>query len=192
MIKKISNGCVHIVQRYLPDPFIFCIILTIVVFIAAIPAAGATPLQVVGFWGTSIWSLLAFSMQMALVLVLGTAMATAPPVKRLLDKIAGVAKTPFSAIVLVTVVGTVASWLNWGFGLVVGALLDRFCILRLRCMACWSVRFYSSDNHRSYRSCYSCYRWCSDRIHRYGQNSSFSMELNCLPDYPDSYAFTEC
>ena len=68
MLKKISNGCVHIVQRYLPDPFIFCIILTIVVFIAAIPAAGATPLQVVGFWGTSIWSLLAFSMQMALVL----------------------------------------------------------------------------------------------------------------------------
>lgn len=109
MLKKISNGCVHIVQRYLPDPFIFCILLTIVVFIAAIPAAGATPLQVVGFWGTSIWSLLAFSMQMALVLVLGTAMATAPPVKRLLDKIAGVAKTPFSAIVLVTVVGTVAS-----------------------------------------------------------------------------------
>ena len=101
MLKKISNGCVHIVQRYLPDPFIFCILLTIVVFIAAIPAAGATPLQVVGFWGTSIWSLLAFSMQMALVLVLGTAMATAPPVKRLLDKIAGVAKTPFSAIVLV-------------------------------------------------------------------------------------------
>lgn len=64
-------------------------------------------------------------MQMALVLVLGTAMATAPPVKRLLDKIAGVAKTPFSAIVLVTVVGTVASWLNWGFGLVVGALLAK-------------------------------------------------------------------
>ena len=125
MLKKISNGCVHIVQRYLPDPFIFCILLTIVVFIAAIPAAGATPLQVVGFWGTSIWSLLAFSMQMALVLVLGTAMATAPPVKRLLDKIAGVAKTPFSAIVLVTVVGTVASWLNWGFGLVVGALLAK-------------------------------------------------------------------
>ena len=94
MLKKISNGCVHIVQRYLPDPFIFCIILTIVVFIAAIPAAGATPLQVVGFWGTSIWSLLAFSMQMALVLVLGTAMATAPPVKRLLDKIAGVSTNP--------------------------------------------------------------------------------------------------
>lgn len=71
--------------------------------------------------------LLAFSMQMALVLVLGTAMATAPPVKRLLDKIAGVAKTPFSAIVLVTVVGTVASWLNWGFGLVVVLFLQNYC-----------------------------------------------------------------
>ena len=94
MLKKISNGCVHIVQRYLPDPFIFCILLTIVVFIAAIPAAGATPLQVVGFWGTSIWSLLAFSMQMALVLVLGSALANAPAIKKLIVKLAGVPKKP--------------------------------------------------------------------------------------------------
>ena len=125
MFKKFTNGCVKLVQRFLPDAFVFCIILTIVVFIAAMPVAGMNPIEVANAWGSGVWGLLAFSMQMALVLVLGTAMATAPPVKRLLDKIAGVAKTPFSAIVLVTVVGTVASWLNWGFGLVVGALLAK-------------------------------------------------------------------
>ena len=40
-MKKFTNGCVQLVERFLPDPFIFCIILTIVVFIAAIPATGA-------------------------------------------------------------------------------------------------------------------------------------------------------
>ena len=125
MLKKISDVCVKIVQNLLPDAFIFCIILTIVVFIFAMPAAHANPLQVINFWGNNVWSLLAFSMQMALVLVLGTAMANAPAVKSLLASIAGAAKSPSSGIILVTVVATIASWLNWGFGLVVGALLAK-------------------------------------------------------------------
>ena len=125
MLKKISDVCVKIVQNLLPDAFIFCIILTIVVFIFAMPAAHANPLQVINFWGNNVWSLLAFSMQMALVLVLGTAMANAPAVKSLLATIAGAAKSPSSGIILVTVVATIASWLNWGFGLVVGALLAK-------------------------------------------------------------------
>ena len=125
MLKKISNGCVHIVQRYLPDPFIFCILLTIVVFIAAIPAAGATPFQVVGFWGTSIWSLLAFSMQMALVLVLGSALANAPAIKKLIVKLAGVPKKPVGAVAFVTVISAICCFINWGFGLIIGALLAK-------------------------------------------------------------------
>ena len=125
MLKKISDVCVKIVQNLLPDAFIFCIILTIVVFIFAMPAAHANPLQVINFWGNNVWSLLAFSMQMALVLVLGTAMANAPAVKSLLASIAGAAKSPSSGIILVTVVATIASWLNWGFGLVVGARLAK-------------------------------------------------------------------
>ena len=125
MFKKFTNGCVKLVQRFLPDPFIFCIILTIVVFIAAIPAAGATPLQVVGFWGTSIWSLLAFSMQMALVLVLGSALANAPAIKKLIVKLAGVPKKPVGAVAFVTVISAICCFINWGFGLIIGALLAK-------------------------------------------------------------------
>jgi len=125
MFKKFTNGCVKIVSRFLPDPFIFCIILTIVVFIAAMPATGLGPLSIVRFWGDGVWNLLAFSMQMALVLVLGTAFANAPAIKKLLGKIASVPKKPASAIIMVTAVSTVACWLNWGFGLVVGAILAK-------------------------------------------------------------------
>ncbi|MBQ6903309.1 MAG: short-chain fatty acid transporter, partial [Lachnospiraceae bacterium] len=124
-MKKFTNGCVNFMNKYLPDAFIFAVILTIIVFIAAMPASGANPLQMAMAWGNGVWGLLAFSMQMALVCVTGTAFATSPPIKKVLESIAKLAKTPVQGVVLVVVVGSIASFLNWGFGLVVGALLGR-------------------------------------------------------------------
>lgn len=125
MFKKFSNGCVSLVNKYLPDPFIFCIILTIIVFIGALPATGAGILDVVNAWGTGVWNLLAFSMQMALVLVLGSAFANAPAIKRVVSSIASIAKTPAKGILVVTFFSIIACWINWGFGLVVGAILAK-------------------------------------------------------------------
>ncbi len=125
MFKKFTNGCVRLVQRFLPDAFIFCIILTIVVFVAAMPVTRMNPIQVANAWGQGAWALLAFSMQMALVLVLGTALANAPAVKRLIIRLASVPKKPAQAILFVTVISMICCWLNWGFGLVVGAILAK-------------------------------------------------------------------
>ena len=125
MFKKFTNACVNIVQKYLPDAFIFCIVLTILVFVAAMPVSKMNPFEIANAWGESMWSLLGFSMQMALVLVLGTALATAPLVKRAINAAAGVPKSPTSAIIFITVVSMIACWLNWGFGLVVGAILAK-------------------------------------------------------------------
>jgi short-chain fatty acids transporter len=125
MIRRFSNGCVHMVNRWLPDPFIFCIILSIIVFLGAMPAAGAGPVQVINAWGNGVWALLQFSMQMALVLVLGAALANAPAIKKLIAKIASIAKTPAQGIIVVTFFSLIACWLNWGFGLVVGAILAK-------------------------------------------------------------------
>lgn len=122
MFKKLTDGCVHLVNRYLPDPFIFCIILTIVVFIGALPATHAGVIAVINAWGVGVWNLLAFSMQMVLVLVLGSAFANAPAIKKLIARIASIAKTPIQAIIVVTFFSLLACWLNWGFGLVVGAI----------------------------------------------------------------------
>ncbi|MCL1991587.1 MAG: short-chain fatty acid transporter [Spirochaetes bacterium] len=125
MFKKITNASVTLVQRYLPDPFIFCIILTIVSFFLAMIFTGQGPLAMVMHWGNGAWVLLAFSMQMALVLVLGSAMANSPPMKKLLKTLASIPQTPSQAIMLTTVVSLLACWLNWGFGLIVGALLAK-------------------------------------------------------------------
>lgn len=125
MFKKLTNASVSLVQQFLPDPFLFCIILTIIVFLGAMPLTDQTAMAMVSHWGKGAWGLLAFSMQMALVLVLGNAMAISPPMQKLLKFLAGIPKTPRASIILVTFVSLVCCWVNWGFGLVVGAIFAK-------------------------------------------------------------------
>ncbi|GFR36428.1 short-chain fatty acid transporter [Thermobrachium celere] len=132
MFKKITNACVKFVERYLPDAFIFAILLTIIVYVLAIFKTGKSAVDLVTFWGKGFWSLLGFSMQMVLVLVTGHALAQAPVVKKALTGIASIAKTPASAILLVTFVSATACWLNWGFGLVIGGLLAKELARKVR------------------------------------------------------------
>lgn len=125
MLNKAAKPLVKLVDRYLPDPYIFVLLLTLVVLIAAVVAEHKTPLEVINYWGDGFWTLLSFSMQMLLVLVAGFMLASSPPIKKLLDAIAGLAKFAPQAIILVTLVSLAASWINWGFGLVVGALFAK-------------------------------------------------------------------
>ncbi|MCG9747591.1 short-chain fatty acid transporter [Shewanella sp. Isolate8] len=125
MLNKAAKPLVKLVDRYLPDPYIFVLLLTLLVFIAAMLVEQQSPLQLVTYWGQGFWALLSFSMQMLLVLVAGYMLASSPPIKRLLDGIAALAKSAPQAIILVTLVSLLASWINWGFGLVVGALFAK-------------------------------------------------------------------
>ncbi|WP_026349532.1 short-chain fatty acid transporter [Arsukibacterium perlucidum] len=125
MLNAAAKPLVKLVDRYLPDPFIFVLLLSIVVFAAAVIFEQQSPLQVLQIWGDGFWGLLSFSMQMLLVLVTGFMLASTPLVNAILNRLAGRAKSAGQAIVLVTVVSLAASWLNWGFGLVVGALFAK-------------------------------------------------------------------
>lgn len=125
MFKKFTNGCVNLVQRYLPDPFLFCIMLTFIIFISGMVFTKQTAIEMTMHWGNGFWSLLAFTMQMALVLVLGTALANAPIINKALVVLAKIPKKPTTAIILVTVVSALACLINWGFGLVIGAIFAK-------------------------------------------------------------------
>ena len=115
----------RVVQRWLPEPFIFAIILTFVAAILAMPICHQTPIEVVEHWGGGVWNLLAFAMQMALVLVCGSALAAAPIIKRGISSLASLPKNPAGAIALVTGISAIACWLNWGFGLIVGVIFAK-------------------------------------------------------------------
>ncbi|MCA1033304.1 short-chain fatty acid transporter [Bacillus infantis] len=115
----------RIMQRYLPDPFLFVVILTFAVFGLGLIFTESSPYQMVQFWGGGFWGLLTFSMQMVLVLVTGHVLASSRIFKKGLGSLAGLAKSPGQAIILVTVISMLASLINWGFGLVIGALFAK-------------------------------------------------------------------
>ena len=124
-MKPIISFFNRLMQRYLPDPFLFVIILTFVVFGLGLIFTNSSPMEMVQYWGGGFWELLTFSMQMVLVLVTGYVLASSPVFKKLLGALASTAKSPGSAIIIVTVVSLIASWINWGFGLVIGALFAK-------------------------------------------------------------------
>ena len=133
MFKKFTNGCVRVVNRWLPDAFLFAVILSIVVYVAGMFATKLGPIDMLVAWANDkgFWSLLSFSMQMALVLVLGSACASAKPFKKALRFLAGLCHNNFQAIIVTTFVSTICCWLNWGFGLVIGALLAKEVVRRV-------------------------------------------------------------
>ncbi|WP_115719061.1 short-chain fatty acid transporter [Gallaecimonas mangrovi] len=119
------KGAVRLVERYLPDPFVLVLLLTMFVLALSIGVQGMAPMDAVNAWGKGFWNLLTFAMQMALILVLGHLVASTPLVRKALGALARKLPGPKSAIVAVTLVALLASWLNWGFGLVVGAFFAR-------------------------------------------------------------------
>ena len=125
MLAQAAKPIVRLVDSYLPDPYIFVLILTLIVIVAALAIEGHGPIAVIRMWGDGFWGLLAFSMQMLLVLVTGFMLASTPPVKRVLVGIARSVGSPGAAIVTVSLVSLVAHWINWGFGLIASALLAR-------------------------------------------------------------------
>ncbi|WP_019673335.1 TIGR00366 family protein [Psychrobacter lutiphocae] len=125
MFQFLTNASVQLVNRYLPSPFVFSIVLTFIALITGIMLTGQSVLVMAGHWGEGLWSLHSFAMQMALILVTGYAFANAPIIQRFLDNMASKVTSPTMAIMVSTLIGLVGSWINWGFGLVVGAIFAK-------------------------------------------------------------------
>jgi short-chain fatty acids transporter len=131
-MSKITAFFTELMRRYLPDPFVFAILLTLLTMALAFGVESRPIDAVVQDWGKGFWSLLAFTTQMAVILVMGYVLAAAPIVDRFLDRIAARVRTPRQAIIVATIVGGVGSYLNWGFGLVIGGIMARKLALKVR------------------------------------------------------------
>lgn len=132
MLRRITSFFTKIMQKYLPDPFIFALLLSVIVFILGIVLNGETPFAMVKHWGNGFWGFLGFSMQITLILIFGTVLANAPIFKRGIKRIAGIPKTPTQAVVFVTIVAGISCMIQWAFGLVIGAIVAREVAKRVK------------------------------------------------------------
>ena len=112
-------------ERWIPDAFIFALLATVLVFIAALVWTPSSPFQVIDAWGNGFWDLIPFTLQMSLIIITCHVLATSAPMGKAIHSIAGWARTPRGAVALVTFFALATSWFNWGFSLVFSAVLAR-------------------------------------------------------------------
>ena len=122
-MKKITQALTDVVERILPDAFAFAIFLSILTIVLASLFGQGNLGQQVEFWASGLWDLNNFAMQMALILITGSTLARTSLVNGLLNRLLTFVRGPVSASIIVTIVTIVACIINWGLGLIVGALL---------------------------------------------------------------------
>ena len=125
MLYGLSRFFTMLVKRFLPDAYILVILLTLVSFITAFIFTESSCIDLINAWGKGFSSLLMFTIQSALIYTTGHALASTHAVRRLLDSVAGIPRTPFQAALMTFYVTAFGSLFNWGFGLVVGGLIAR-------------------------------------------------------------------
>lgn len=112
-------------ERWVPDAFVFALLATVLVVLAALLATPTGVVDVATLWGTGFWELIPFTMQMALVIITGYVLASSPPMGALIRRLAAVPTNPRAAVAWVTLFVLVSSWFNWGFSLAFGAVLAK-------------------------------------------------------------------
>jgi len=138
--RGVVAGLVYVFEQVMPDPFVLSIGLTLLVILLAFGFAPHASLPVIlTSWYGGTFNILGFALQMILILATGYAIAEAPVVQRGLRAMAAGVRTPARAALLVFPIVAVAAWLNWGLGLIVGALLSREIAKRVKVDFAWLV-----------------------------------------------------
>lgn len=127
---RIAEGLGRFSARFVPSAFAIAVLLSLLTMVLALGWAHSPPEQVVGAWGGGFWELLSFSMQMALVMFTGYLLALTAPVRAVLEKLAGLAKSPRGAVALMAIVSMGLAYINWGLSLVASAMLVRMMARR--------------------------------------------------------------
>jgi len=123
-------------EKWLPDAFGFVLVGTVLILLLGLatrePLFGYAPdpakkagMGLVDAWGTGFWDLIAFTLQMAMIIIGGYAVAVSAPMARLITRLALLPKSPRGAVVFIAAVAMISSYLNWAFSLVFTAILAK-------------------------------------------------------------------
>ncbi len=125
LLARIAARFTALAERWIPDAFLFALIATFVVLVAAVAFTPASAREVVSVWGDGFWELSSFTMQMVLIVITGYVVATSPVVHRVIARIAQWPRSPRAAVATVALFSMASSWVNWGFSLIFGAMLAK-------------------------------------------------------------------
>ncbi|MFC0263357.1 TIGR00366 family protein [Fontibacter flavus] len=115
-----------------PSTFEIALLLSLVVFLFALFLTKPQgdhyafyAFNVLKFWQQGFWELLEFTMQMVLILVFGHALAISRTIDKWLGNISAGVQSNRQAVLITGLVAIFGGYINWGFGLVLGAVLAK-------------------------------------------------------------------
>lgn len=131
MISKFGEKATKLFEKYMPDSFVFALLLTIITSLIALFWLGTEPLQIIQAWYDGFWTLLEFGMQIVLIVITGFAIALSPIVKKGINKITLYIKTPRQVYFSVVLIGGLLSFISFGW-IVITCVLARELALRIK------------------------------------------------------------
>jgi short-chain fatty acids transporter len=131
-VRDLGAGLSRFTERWVPDSWVICMILTTIALGLAIFGAGAGVEEAVLAWGDGVWVLLTLAMQFTIAMVAAHACVSSRPVFRLLDRLASLPdpEKPWQAVALAASFSLVTAYLNWALCLVACALFVPFICRR--------------------------------------------------------------
>jgi short-chain fatty acids transporter len=129
-LARLGSRIADLSERYFPDAYVFALAAVVVVGAFGL-ALGEPPMRVVTAFGEGFWTLVPFTMQMALIIIGGFVVATSKPAHRVIERLAAIPKTPRGAVAFVALFSMLTSLLSWGFSLIITGLLVRAIVRRI-------------------------------------------------------------
>lgn len=111
----------------MPDAITTSVILLIAVSIISLSIGNSVTATVDAYY-KGLWMLLAFTMQMTLILALSLVLAATTPFKKAVVALSRIPRTTVQVVALAVLCASFVSYLNWGLGLALGPMIAiHFC-----------------------------------------------------------------
>jgi len=130
-LARLGLGLAAWSERWFPEPLVFAFLGVILVFVIGI-LAGERPSDLAIQGGKSFWSLVPFTMQMAMVIIGGYVVAATPVVRRLIGWLAGWPNSPRTAVAMIALSATLTSLISWGLSPIFSGFLAREMARRVK------------------------------------------------------------
>lgn len=131
MITKLGEKLTVLFQKYMPDAFVFAILLTLITALIAYFWLHASLLHIIESWYDGFWSLMEFGMQIVLIIITGYAIAISPIIKKGIDKLTLLIKTPRQVYFFVVFSSVMLNMISFGW-IVISCVLARELALRIK------------------------------------------------------------
>ncbi len=132
MLWRFSKKFQFAADKVIPNSFVFCIVLTFIVFIMGWMLTTSGISDLIAYWYDGLWSMIQFAFQMTLLVVVCSAAAKSPLVEKILSWVSRIPKTPAAAYAFLIVISTLAGWINWAFGMILAPILSMYLSKNVR------------------------------------------------------------